>query len=430
MRLVQRLTIPVTVLIMIYVSLNLHSGKDFWKSIILSDGKSYYSYLPATFIYNDANLGFYDTIEKKYYDENTRNDYRWYTNGKFHPKGFIGPAICMLPFFGTAHLLTKLTGGEADGYSMFYAFGVNFAAIFYVALGLIYFRKLLRSYQAGDASLAFLPPLLVFGTNIFYYAVVESSMSHVYSFAAITMFLWYARMYIISHYSRYFIYSALLLALIVLIRPVNGMVLLLLPFLAGDFEKLKNVFTATVRRPLLLLAGIGAAAALLSLQLIYNKIATGRLFTDTYDGETFNFADPYFFSFLFSYKKGLFIYLPITFISLIGFIALWRKSKMIAINLFAFLVIFVYISSSWWSWYYGGSFGTRVMVDWMALPGILLLFGFRAFRSRIWVYSYTALLVLLTAFCQVQTYQYRYYVIHWSEMNQEKYWDAFRKIWS
>lgn len=430
MRLVQRLTIPVTVFIMLYVSMNLHSGKDFWKSIILSDGKSYYAYLPATFIYHDANLGFYDTIEKKYYDENTRNDYRWYTNGQFHPKGFIGPAICMLPFFGAAHLLTHLTGGEADGYSMFYAFGVNFAAIFYVALGLIYFRKLLRSYQAGDASLAFLPPLLVFGTNIFYYAVIESSMSHVYSFAAITMFLWYARMYIISHYSRYFIYSALLLALIVLIRPVNGMVLLLLPFLAGDFEKLKAAFTVTVRRPLQLLAGFGAAAALLSLQLIYNKIATGRLFTDTYDGETFNFADPYFFSFLFSYKKGLFIYLPITFISLIGFIALWRKSKMIAINLFAFLVIFVYICSSWWSWYFGGSFGTRVMVDWMALPGILLLFGFRAFRSRIWVYSYTALLVVLTAFCQVQTYQYRYYVIHWSEMNQEKYWDAFRKIWS
>ena len=36
-----------------------------------------------------------------------------------------------------------------------------------------------------------------------------------------------------------------------------------------------------------------------------------------------------------------------------------------------------------------------------------------------------AALVLLVVVCQIQTYQYRYYEIHWSEMTQEKYWDVF-----
>lgn len=65
------------------VSYNLHSGKDNWKGIIESDGKGYYAYLPAIFIYNDLNFGFFDKIEKeKYYDEFRYYDYRSGANGK------------------------------------------------------------------------------------------------------------------------------------------------------------------------------------------------------------------------------------------------------------------------------------------------------------------------------------------------------------
>jgi hypothetical protein len=38
------------------------------------------------------------------------------------------------------------------------------------------------------------------------------------------------------------------------------------------------------------------------------------------------------------------------------------------------------------------------------------------------------MVVLLVIVCQIQTYQYRYNQIHWSEMNKEKYWEVFLRI--
>jgi hypothetical protein len=36
--------------------------------------------------------------------------------------------------------------------------------------------------------------------------------------------------------------------------------------------------------------------------------------------------------------------------------------------------------------------------------------------------------VLFVVLCQIQTYQYRYFIIHWSEMNQEKYIDSIKQF--
>lgn len=429
MRLIQRLTIPLILLTLFYVFTNLHSGKGFWKHIIASDGKGYYAYLPATFIYHDLNFGFNDAIEEKYYDQNTRGDFRSkYHDEVYIDKYFCGTAFLMTPFFLVAHGTTLATGGAADGYSFYYQMAIGLAAICYLGLGLIYFRKLLRSYQAGNNALTILPIVLVFGTNMFYYAVVECSMSHIYSFAAITMFMWYSRMFVIAHSNRYFLYSAALLGLILLIRPVNGLVLLWVPFAAGSWPKLAEAVASLKKRPLIVLAGGASIVALLSLQLVIYKIQTGSFFIDAYGGESFNFFHPHVLDFLISYKKGLFVYLPITFVSLFGFVYLWKRSRYQAVWLFVFLLALIYVLSSWWSWYYGGSFGTRPMVEFMAVFGLLVLFAVKTFDKKWPRITMTVLLLVLTAFCQLQTYQYRYYIIHWSEMNQEKYWDAFLKV--
>jgi hypothetical protein len=47
-------------------SSNVNWGKNRWKDIISSDGKGYYAYLPAFFIYDDMHFTFQDSIEKKY----------------------------------------------------------------------------------------------------------------------------------------------------------------------------------------------------------------------------------------------------------------------------------------------------------------------------------------------------------------------------
>jgi hypothetical protein len=65
-----KISIVVIMLIMTIVSSNLNWGKNYWKEIIKSDGKGYYAYLPAIFIYHDLNFGFFDKIEKnEYYDK-------------------------------------------------------------------------------------------------------------------------------------------------------------------------------------------------------------------------------------------------------------------------------------------------------------------------------------------------------------------------
>ena len=43
--------------------------KQHWKHTIESDGKGYYAYLPAIFIYHDLSFSFINEYENKYYDK-------------------------------------------------------------------------------------------------------------------------------------------------------------------------------------------------------------------------------------------------------------------------------------------------------------------------------------------------------------------------
>ena len=163
---------------------------------------------------------------------------------------------------------------------------------------------------------------------------------------------------------------------------------------------------------------------ILSIQLIIYKLQTGSFFVYSYGDEGFNFGSPQIINFLFSYKKGLFLYTPICLISLLGF-AFILRNKFKFITLLSFLFLVVYILSSWWMWYYGGSFSSRVMVDFLPFFAILLgllLQGISKTYLRRICFTVCFLLIMLN---QIQTLQYRYYIIHWSNMNKESYWNTF-----
>jgi uncharacterized membrane protein len=38
------------------------------------------------------------------------------------------------------------------------------------------------------------------------------------------------------------------------------------------------------------------------------------------------------------------------------------------------------------------------------------------------------LVIAITLFTQIQTYQYRYYKIHWEEQTKDRYWSEFMRI--
>jgi hypothetical protein len=71
------------------------------------------------------------------------------------------------------------------------------------------------------------------------------------------------------------------------------------------------------------------------------------------------------------------------------------------------------------------SFSLRPFIEYFALFAILLLWLLDRVRYKLPLMAVSLLLVLL---CQIQTYQYRYFIIHWSEMNQQKYFESLEHI--
>ena len=424
-----KLSIVAILFIMTLVSANLNWGKNYWKSIVVSDGKGYYAYLPALFIYHDLNYVFFTKIEKvDYFDKNLYFDYRYKSNGRVFNKFFCGTAIAELPFFLAAHTLSYFSGFQTDGYSKLYCIFINLAALFYLFIGLVYLNSALREYHIEEWGKSLVLFAAVFGTNLFYYTVREPGMSHVYSFAFISMFFCLAKQFFSRPRRHYIPLLFLVLGMIFLIRPINVLVIFLLPFAAGNYSTLKNGLHAAVREPWSLASGTLLLSVMISVQFIIYRISTGNFLVDAYPGEAFFLLHPHFPDILFRYRKGLFLYTPLYLLSLSGGFYLWKTSRFGFYSLFGFFILITYIFSSWWCWWYGGSFSSRVYVEFIPLFMILLALALNSARQKYLKTTFIVLIIMLTVLCQVQTYQYRYNQIHWSDMSKEKYWDVFLRI--
>ncbi|UTW62919.1 hypothetical protein KFE98_01820 [bacterium SCSIO 12741] len=408
---------------------NVNWGKERWKNILEADGKGYYAYLPAVFIYQDLNYGFFDMIEReKYHDPNLFYDYRTQSNGKVTNKYFAGTALAQAPFFGMAHVLTWMSGGDADGYSRLYPMFINVAAVFYTLLGLLFLGAWLRRYGVKEGAQILVFIGLVFGTNLFYYIVSEPGMSHVYSFAFVSGFLALGDRYFRKPNGLSAMGVAAVLGMIVLIRPVNGLVVLLLPFLAGSLSQFLLGARYLLQRPAQLLPVILIGLFFPFIQGLIYYVSVDSFWVYSYGEEGFIWTDPHMWDILFSYKKGLFLYTPLYLLALVsGLWGLWKFNRFQAWNVLLFFAVLTYVLSSWWMWFYGGSFSSRVYIEYLPLFGFLLamaLHQFAGWRHKVLVGGVLTLLLL----CQIQTYQYRYYQIHWADMTQEKYWDVFLRV--
>ena len=53
--------------IILFCSSNIKLNNDSWKSVLMndSDGKGYYAYLPAVFIYHDLHFRFFENVGKR-----------------------------------------------------------------------------------------------------------------------------------------------------------------------------------------------------------------------------------------------------------------------------------------------------------------------------------------------------------------------------
>ncbi|GEM_PF-10177 len=403
--------------------------KEQYKTIITADGRGYYLYLPAIFIYNDLQYSFIEPIEKSLGYSHYAADYLINLDKKKINLYPLGLAILWFPFFLIAYFLSFLLGFPLDGYSFLFQVSIVGAALFYVGLGLIFLKKLIRSFIQSEIITGFAVGFIFLATNLFYYTTIECSMTHAYSFSLIS--IWSYLLYSLSKTfsSKKMLLSALLLGLIFTIRPSNVFICAFIPFLAGTPQLFRNLIIKVFFSVGNLLRAILFVLLVPILQMIFWKIQSGSFFIDTYSllNLSLDFSKPHIGQILVSYRKGLFVYTPILFISLLGFIKLFRSKNWFSfISLLVALSIIIYVVSSWPIWWYGGSYGMRPMIDIYVFFGLLLAFAF-SWKSKVFKALLIGMCSVLMVVNFIQMYQYRSYIMHWIDMNKASYWKIFLK---
>ncbi|MCK9422284.1 MAG: hypothetical protein M0Q38_06785 [Bacteroidales bacterium] len=403
-----------------------HPRKD-WDRIINSDGKGYYAYLPAIFIYHDLQFRFVEQYESKYYPSNRSvfKEFRNQEEGHTVNKYFPGLAIVWLPFFLFAHFMAWLRGSPMDGYSLTYQYSIALSALLFLYFGSRWLKKLLLSFGSGDKVASLIVFAVTLGTNLIFFTIVEPSMTHVYSFALITGFLLASYKLFHDYRGKWFAVSLFFLILIVLIRPTNVLIILLLPFLAGSRDNMLQTTRKVWQEKKTLFSGILLALILLTIPVVLWHLQSGKWFVYTYGNEKLNFLHPQIFRILFDYNRGWFVYTPLAFISLLGFPGLLKQDRFRFLWLLIFLLGYIYVTSCWWVWYYASKCGQRVFIDIYPVIALLLLYTFRLSIAGTWKRLISGFIILLIMLNIIQFYQHTQWIFPPYNINKSIFWDSF-----
>lgn len=352
-------------------SLALEKHKAFglynYQSELWADKSGYYVYLPAAHLY-----GFDASAFPAEVDENTGQGFKLDSaSGKVITKYTYGVALMEAPFYFAAHLLAALTEKTTDGFSLLYQKSINLAASFYGAMALVILFMVLRKRFDWIAALLSCS-LILFGTNLLYYIIDESGMSHVYSFflASALIYWWHHRT------AQVYMVQALLVGfcagLAILIRPTNALLLLFIPL--SNFNNFSSWWPhvkSLLNAKFIIAAAIGTVLVWLP-QFFYWEYLTGEFVYYSYTNEGFQWLEPQFLSSFFAPRNGLFLYSPLYLFLMVWAIVLAiRGSRLALINLSLFAIA-AYVFSSWWAWHFGCSFGGRSYIEYLSIFSILM----------------------------------------------------------
>lgn len=419
------LFIASTVILMLFAVVWVYHIKVLNAPKVYSDGFGYFVYLPAI-IYKDFTFSFVEGWEHPL----TLN----LVDGGMLNKYPVGVAIMESPFFFVAHLLSLLrdavTGSfTATGYSNLYQYAILVAGIFYWVLGTSVLYALLVKYLHFSKDVSVITCVLVtYATNLFHYASYDACFSHIYSYALFNLFLYYlcwyeerARNKNESNKLYQTCIFGLLAGLIFMVRNTNIIFVVTYVFYGvKDFTTLKQRAKEIIAPKRAVPIVITGFITLLP-QLCYWHAITGKWFVYSYgSNEPFYWGNPQIVNFLFSVRKGLLFWSPILLLALIGMLYAYKKRQQLYTGVIVFLVLILYVSSAWWSWYYGGSFGQRVAVDFMGVFAIFIAYLYTYIEKqaalknssikfrivRIGIYTYSGICMIWNFVCMF-AYWYR-----------------------
>ncbi len=351
----------ITIFSMLWGAFHTKTLLDKKESIINWDGYGYYMHLPSLFIYGD-HLN-YKKVNKiaNSYNINTSYQSRALNDSIHYPVYPIGQSVTWLPFFTVAHWITYFTNDPSDGFSAPYQWAVFISSILFVFIGFYFNRKLLLFFFK-DKMTALAMLLIFLASNYLYYSHYEISLTQVYLYGYLSVFLYCTNQYNTTRQSKYLLLASLALGIGVLTRN-SEIFWILIPLIIG--VNIKTIFSkqtifSIVRKGILFSAIAGAFYILF--QVTYYKISTYQWFINGYSDHSFNFLQPNFTDCLFGFYKGWFIYTPLAFLFVAGFILMYKKNKDWFYPSLIFTLLYIYLLISWDDWTYGSTFSFRPIV--------------------------------------------------------------------
>jgi tetratricopeptide (TPR) repeat protein len=313
----------------------------------------------------------------------------------------IGSGLIWLPFFLAVHAIAKGLeflnwGGDfwaAHGFSQSYrlgvALGVQFLAIVGLLAGIFVSKK---RFGAGSAMWGAV--LAIAGTPFGFYFYYYALMSHITSFALVSVFLalWMARAGSVRRAHEWALLG-ILAGLMAMTRPQTVLTLIApaVEAIAGGALSLnrrrRSEYWRTNIRGIGLFA-LGAAAAFLPQCVFWNCIYGHPLQLPKM--EEMRWVQPQILPMLFSDYHGLVSWCPLTVLAIPGLWLIYKKERVIGLALGLILLAQVYVNAANEIWWAGGSFSNRRFVDY----SLIFLLAFAACCGR---WGRSPLFVLLVA---------------------------------
>lgn len=395
------------------------------------DNFGYYLYLPAVFIYDDLKVHD-DTwvleAQKKYnLSTNLYQAHYLEGNGNRVIQYTSGMAFLYSPAFFVGHTIAKITDYSADGFSKPYQIALLIQSFLIVFLGLFYLRKLSLTFFSEKLTCILLV-IIALGTNYFQIASANISSPHVYLFTLYALILYYNTLWHKDPQLKYAFIIGIFSSIMILSRPNELLFLLvLLLWRSGQFSTIKSKINFLFKHKTQLGALLVPLLVFGLVQPLYWHYVTGEWMYDSYRNEDFKLLNPYLSEYLFSYKKGWLLYTPIMVLGLLGFVPFIKKRPKIGLALGVFMLLNIWVLSSWDCWWYADSFSQRSIVQ--SYPVFILPFGYLLStvyeKYRGLLYTTTLIFVGLVGLNLFQTYQFAKYILHPNSMTKEYYWNVF-----
>ncbi|MFZ1676729.1 MAG: hypothetical protein WAT91_05620 [Saprospiraceae bacterium] len=331
------------------------------RSILWSDSEGFYDYLPGLFIIKDYHRlppgSIFPYFLGTLYPYNN-------SNGEFVNKFTCGVSYFELPFFGIGYFISKIKGEDPYNYfSPIYCKAIAFGGILITLFGLLLlYKTLLNADEGFKESTAFWTVMSVyFGTNLFYYSTKEMGMSHVYSFFLFCLLIYHLPKYCKSPHFLNSIMLGGILGWIILIRPTNIILcLLVLLYNVYTIESLRERIRSFIKNYKSVLLIILSGFIMFIPQLLYWNEMTGHWIYYSYTDEGFKYWNrPKIFAVLFDVQNGLLLYSPMVLLMLIGIFYGLKYKKFHSPAMILIFILATYIFASWWAWWFGGAFGHR-----------------------------------------------------------------------